>query len=544
MLKLNMNRIVLYCIAILLLSSCAIIVRPTGGPKDVTPPKVLEYSPDNKSLHFTGKKIRITFDEYIQLKNLDKQLIVSPPLKYAPVAIVKGKVLEITIKDTLKDGTTYTFNFGNAIVDNDEGNQIRNFQYVVSTGDHLDSLSVTGNLQDAFTHDPIKGGYVSLYSNLDDSAAYKKVPQYIGLADDNGNYRIDNIAAGTYRLIAISNLQGTDYLYHPYVEGIGFKSRLTEIDGKDTANMNVFYEQEPKLKLLKAKALDRGQVMMAFNNPATNVSVKMLNLADSLKPAYSTITYSVSGDTSFYWLNTPFLDSLRFTVYNNNTLIDTAFVHSFPNNSFTRNVKKPKLYKLKVTSNVHSGFDYHQPLSFAFGDPVLKYNMKKVLLTQGKDTGKFSVDTTRLPLGFTMVPAKTLTSDSTYKLTMMPGAFTDMFGVVNDTTILKFNVLDPTYFGTLKLDVKLPAQGHYIIQLLTERNALFQQKLIEGSQHVFFDALFPGNYRIRIINDANNNGAWDTGNFLQNLQPEKVYYYPQTITIRSNWDLTEHWTVQ
>ncbi|HTA82188.1 MAG TPA: Ig-like domain-containing domain, partial [Bacteroidia bacterium] len=543
MLMHNINKVFAYCFVILLLSSCAIIVKPTGGPKDVTPPKVLNYSPENKSLHFTGKKIRITFDEYIQLKNLDKQLIVSPPLKYAPVAIMKGKVMEITIKDTLKEGTTYTFNFGNAITDNNEGNAIRNFQYVVSTGDHLDSLSITGNLQDAFTHDPIKGGYVMLYLNQDDSAIYKKVPEYIGLADDNGNYRIDNIAAGTYRLIGISNLQGTDYFYHPYVEGIGFRSKLTEIDGHDTANLNVFYEPEPKLKLLKAKAVDRGQVMLAFNDPVTNLSVKPLYLADSLKPVYSYINYSVTADTAFYWLNTPFLDSLRLIVYNNNQVIDTAFVHSFPNNSTTRNVKKPKLYKLKINSNVHTGFDYHQPISFTFGDPVLKYNMSKVFLTQNKDTIKFSVDTSKLPLAFNINPAKTLLSDSTYKLVMLPGAFTDMFGTKNDTTKTRFNILEPTYFGTLKLSIKLPEQGHYIVQLLTDKNSVYLQQTITGSKQVIFDPVLPGNYRMRIIDDANNNGTWDPGNFMQNLQPEKVYYYSDPITIRSNWDLAQSWKV-
>ncbi len=537
------NRIFIYCSAILI-SSCAVIVKPTGGPKDTTPPKVLAYSPDNKSLHFVARKIRITFDEYIQVKSLDKQLLVSPPLKYPPIAIVKGKVLEISIKDTLKDNTTYTFNFGNAITDNNEGNQLKNFQYVVSTGDHLDSLSVTGNLQDAFTHEPVKGAYVMLYSNLDDSAVYKKPPAYIGLADDNGHYRIDNIAGGTYRLVAIANLQGSDYVYHPYVEAIGFKSKLTDIRGNDTANINVFTEQEPKLKLMKAKAIERGRVILVFNKSITDISVKTMGLADSLKPTYTYFNNSVTGDTAFYWLNTPYLDSLRFLVYDNNQLVDTAFIHSFPNNSFIRKSKKPKINKLRINSNIHASFDYHSPIVFTFGDPVLKYNMNKVKLIQNKDTVGFSVDTNNLPLSFNINPTKTLISDSTYKLIMLPGAFTDMFGTVNDTMKMKFNILEPTFFGTLKLDIKLQEQGHYLVQLLTEKNDVYRQIPVIGSKTVFFDALSPGNYRIRIIDDANNNGVWNIGNFLQSLQPEKVYYYPQTITIRSNWDLSQQWLVK
>lgn len=336
-----------YFIFSLLLASCAIIVPPTGGPKDTTPPKVVSYSPDNKSTHFSGHKIKITYDEYIQLKGLDKQLMVSPPLKRPPQTMVIGKTLEITFKDTLKDNSTYTFNFGNAIADNNEGNQIRNSQYVISTGDHIDSLSISGNVQDAFTHDAIKNGFVMLYSDLSDSAPYKQPPTYIGLTDDNGHYTIENVAAGEYRLIAVSNVQG-DYLYHPYIEGIGFKTRLTEIDGHDTGNLNVFYETEPKLKLLKTQVPDRGEIMITFNKPAKNISITPINVADSEKPSYTFMNYSATGDSVYYWVNTPFIDSVRFIASNGKELNDTAFAHGFPNNSNQRHVKKPKPVKLKL----------------------------------------------------------------------------------------------------------------------------------------------------------------------------------------------------
>ncbi len=543
MLYRNIKRLLACCFVILLLSRCAIIVAPTGGPKDVTPPKVLGYLPENKSLNFKEHKIRITFDEYIQLKDLNKQLIVSPPLKYLPQTTIKGKVLEIIIKDTLRDNSTYTFNFGNAIIDNNEGNALKNFQYVVSTGDHIDSLSVTGHVQDAFTHDPIKNGYVMLYSDVSDSTPYKKPPTYIGLTDDQGNYRIENISGGIYRILAISNAQG-DYLYHPYIEGIGFKSRLTEIQLHDTANLNVFVEQEPKLKLLKAKALDRGEIMLAFNRPSDTLSFKALNQPDSLKPAYTYLNYSSTGDTAFYWLNTPFIDSLRFVVYNNTRIIDTAFAHGFPNNNTARKVKKPKPFKLKVLSNTSNGFDYHQPISFSFGDPVLKYNMHKIRLMQGKDTITFSPDTSNLPLVFSIKPVATLMSDSAYRMVLLPGAFTDMFGTTNDTMKMNFSVLEPTYFGTLKLDAKISTQGHYILQLLDIKNNVSRQQFITASKSVLFEALPPGTYRLRLIDDANNNGVWDAGNFLKVLQPEKVYYYPDNLVIRSNWDLTQAWQVK
>lgn len=195
-------------------------------------------------------------------------------------------------------------------------------------------------------------------------------------------------------------------------------------------------------------------------------------------------------------------------------------------------------------TNAQGSFDYHNPGSFSFGDPVLKYNLKKISFTQNKDSVKYSFDTTGLPLRFILKPATTLMSDSTYKLVLLPGAFTDMFGHTNDTLKLKFQVLEQAYFGSLKLNVNFSTKGHYIVQLLNDKNGVYRQFIISGTQTIFMDAIIPGTYRIRVIDDVNNNRVWDTGNFIQSLQPEKVYYYNQSLNIRSNWDLTQSWDVK
>jgi hypothetical protein len=541
----RMNRLYVFYLALLLSAGCAQIVAPTGGPKDVTPPKALKYTPENKSLHFNSHKIRIEFDEFIQLKSLDKQLVVSPPLKTQPIVVVKGKVLDITVKDTLQDNTTYTFNFGNAIADNNEGNLITNFQYVVSTGDHLDSLKLSGVVTDAFTGDVAKGAYVMLYSNLDDSAIYKKLPSYIGMVSDQGTYRIENIKAGTYRAIALAVPQG-DYLYHPYAEQIGFKSGNIDIEQNDTVNFKVFMEEEAKLRMLKAKVKDRGEVMLAFNKPADSISIQNLNMASDKKP-YTYIHYSVTRDTVFYWLNTPVLDSLRFIVYRNNKILDTAFVHSFPNNTQNSLNKKAKPVKLVAGNNAHDhsgGFDYHDPILFTFNSPVLSYNMSKVRLTQGHDTLKFTTDTTLLPLGFVIKPAQPFASDSSYKLTLLPGAFTDMYGNTVDTSITKFRILEPTFFGSLKFHVKVGKPGHYIFQLLNDKNMVYKQTFLQDNKTIYYEALLPGTYRVRIIQDDNNNGRWDAGNYLKGTQAEKVFYYSESINVRSNWDIEKTWDVK
>jgi hypothetical protein len=533
----------LFCIGILLFAGCAQVLAPSGGPKDTTPPKVLSFSPENKSLHFSGHKIVITFDEYIQLKNLTTQLITSPPLKYQPKAVLIGKSLEITFKDTLLNNTTYTFNFGNAISDNNEGNELKNFQYVFSTGDYLDSLSLSGNVQSAFTHDPGKQAMILLFANMSDSAIYKGPPSYVGLANDQGNYKIENIKVGTYKVISLSKNQ--EYIYHPYTEEIGYGSKPLTLQHNDTLNLESFTEQEPKLVMRKARATGKGEITIVFNKPADSLHIVPINLAPATNPPYAYLKYSATHDTVIYWTNIPNLDSLRFVVYKNNTIIDTGFAHSFPGYN-PQDKRKPKPTKVHFTSNVSrpAGFDFHEPIRLQFDVPVLKFNLSKIRMAQGKDSMAFSADTSGLPMFISLTPAKAFVSDSLYRLYILSGAFADMYGGSNDTSDLHFKVLEPTYFGTLKLNLQFPAQNHYLVQLLDDKNNVATQDIITGTKTIFYSALLPGNYRIRVIEDANANGKWDAGNYMKGIQPEKVFYYPQVISIRSNWDLTQTWLVK
>ncbi len=533
--------------AILILSGCAQIFLPTGGPKDVTPPKVLAYYPGNKSTLSHPEKIDITFDEYIQLKDLAKQFIISPPLKYLPVPLVKGRVLEISLKkDTLLENTTYTFNFGNAVTDLNENNPIKNFQYVFSTGTYVDSLSIHGTALDAFSHAPIQEGLVLLYSNMDDSIPYKKNPSYCGQTDDNGYYHIDNIKNGNYRLLALTKGSG-DYLYHPYTQSIGFYSDTFSLQKNDTFNFFLFTEEQPKLQFSKAKALGRGQILLTFNKAVDSIGITPVNLKDTVK--YNTLLqYSATHDSLTYWIDYPNLDSLRFIISHNNKPMDTAGVYNIPGHtvvSSKKNKKPEKPPALQLLLNVadKAAYDFHLPFFIQSPNPVTGFNLSRIFLTHRADT--IPLKQTGKPSSFnlSLLPTKDLISDSTYKITILPGAFTDFFNYTNDTTSRKFTIQEQNYFGTLAVALSFSKKSHYIVQLLDEKINICRQDTVSGTTSIFYDGLPPAGYYIRVIKDDNNNGKWDIGSFLKQLQPEMVYYYPDKINIRSNWDLTQSWKV-
>ncbi len=212
---------------ILWISACAKIVAPTGGPKDEEPPKIVSSSPQNYSTNFSDDQINITFNEFIQLKDLTQNLIVSPPLEEKPDVTVKGKTLNIQFPSELKDSTTYNIYFGNSVQDYNEGNPIENFQYVLSTGDYIDSLSIEGKVLNAFNLLPEEDVHVMLYSDFADSVPMKNIPEYISKTDKEGFFRINNIRNEEFKLFSLRD-ENRNYLYDLDSEGIAFSDSIVK----------------------------------------------------------------------------------------------------------------------------------------------------------------------------------------------------------------------------------------------------------------------------------------------------------------------------
>jgi len=210
-----------YLLLLLFVASCAQVVAPGGGPKDKTPPRILKYTPDSAQLNFNSNKVVMEFNEYVQLKDLNNQLIISPPLEKTPDIKIKNKTLTIDLSgQKLKPNTTYSISFGNALQDLNEGNAIPDFKYIFSTGSYIDSLTVNGKVRTAFDHKTDKNILVMLYSEFGDSIVYKQQPDYFAKTNADGIFKISNVRPGTYKIFALKD-EDNNYKYGG-TESIGF----------------------------------------------------------------------------------------------------------------------------------------------------------------------------------------------------------------------------------------------------------------------------------------------------------------------------------
>jgi len=535
---------------LLFLASCAVIVKPTGGPPDKKPPFPRSYTPDSAAVNFKSKRIDIVFDEFVQLKDLNSQLVISPPVERTPEIKAKGKALEIIFREPLKDSTTYTISFGNAIADIRESNAIPDFKYVFSTGPHLDSITLSGKVTNAFTRTPEKGIMVMLYNGTDDSLPYKKVPSYFGRTGANGDYSIVHIKPGIYKVFALKDQNGDNK--YEVGELMGFQDQLLTLDqNKKDVNLMVFREEGGRQKLKRAYQAGYGKIMMSFAAPATGMHVRPIR--HSSEPiGEPVLEYNKKGDSLTYWFVPPPVDSIFLEVGDNVNVYDTLR-YKLVTKEKMLSQHKGERYLLSAQSNAVSGksFDLNNPFLFQFSHPVpggIK-DASKLLLTQDtlkpnlfagssfvfNDEMKRSVNWKGCPY-----PWK---ENTRYHLLVLPGAFTDMYGFTHDTVKADFKTPELKYYGTLKLNVLID-YGHYLLQLLDDKDNILREEKMDGRHEFLFEYLSPMNYRIRLVTDVNNNGKWDTGDYGRKLQPEPVIYYKDPITIRSNWDQETVWTIR
>lgn len=323
-----MRRLPVYLFVIVLIalafSRCAQIVAPTGGPKDTLPPYLVNATPPDSSLHFKSKKIVLDFDEFIQLQDLQKQLIIAPNPKRQPQ--IRSKLRTLTISwenDTLKPNTTYTINMGNAIEDIDEGNPLKGFRYVFSTGDYLDSLEIGGEIRDARTGMPDSTMAVMLYYDLTDSVVTKEKPVYYARTTGDGSFLFRNLPHGTFKLFALKDANG-DLQYNDSTEAIAFIAAPLKLDSNIRGiNLFDFLEKEnvpaaakaapaaapskekgkPKVKKLTVHVqLNNGEqdlnkpLLLGFDAPLKSVDSTGITLQED--SAYHPVTFGFTEDTS------------------------------------------------------------------------------------------------------------------------------------------------------------------------------------------------------------------------------------------------------
>ncbi len=524
----------------LYLSSCAQVVAPTGGAIDSTAPVILKSEPMNATVHFNAKKIAISFNEYIQLKDLNNQLIISPPLRKAPDIKVKNKTLLIDLEDTLKSNTTYTFSFGNAIVDFTEGNALENYQYVFSTGSFLDSLSLSGKVDLAFNHTVEKGTLVMLYDlekTKIDSFPYKVLPDYFGKSNELGNYTINNIREGRYKIFSLKD-GNSNYLFDSDDERIAFVDTVLILSKPLVLDMSLFQEPKAKLYVKKPVRNAEGQLTLVLSKPSEKLSLE--NLLPEQKFAFSRTEISKTNDSLNFWYAGATGDSLKLKLLQNESVLDTIAVKiPTKENSGGRGERATSLV-VRSNANGDGTFDLNKKLRLQFPQAIKKANTASIKLYNRKLEIPFTFQFVDSLKRNAALDAKFL-EDSTYMLFIPPGSFEDYNGLKNDTTRLSFRMMLLRNYGTLKLNIKLPKEGNYLLQMLDDKENLINERELKKSEAVFYDYLKTGSYKFKLIVDTNKNGRWDTGKFLENRQPEKTIYFGSALTVRANWDLVELW---
>jgi len=514
----------------LIFVNCANRGNPEGGPKDDTPPSIIKSDPENYSTNFKGREIKVYFDEYIKIKDLKKQLIISPPMETQPdVAPMSGASKYITIKiyDTLPPNTTYAFNFGNSITDNNEGNPYPYYRYVFSTGNHIDSLSVRGNIVDALKKEPETFVNVALYevdSTFTDSIIFKETPKYItNTLDSLTTFSIENLKAGKYMLMALKDGNG-DNKFQQKVDQIGYYKSFINVPTDSSYSIKLFKE-DVTFKATRPRLISGEKIAFGYEGDYKNMIIKIVSETPS-EFEYR-ITKDAVADTLNYWYKPRLeVDSLVFNVSKNNF-----------KKKFTVRISEQKRDTLLIKTFPSGNIGYNQDFEISGTTPLSRFDASKVSLID-KDSVVVEFTTRFDSISNAYLFKFDKTEDNKYNMKVFPSAFEDFFGDTNtDTLNFDIGTKKTSDFGYVRFTL-VNATYPLIIQLTDSKGDVKEERYAKESGTVDFLNVNPSIYSIRIIHDVNGNQKFDTGNYLKKIQPEKVSHF-QDIEIRADWGITE-----
>ena len=526
---------VLLAFSLVLMVNCANRGRPTGGPKDVAPPEIIRSVPENFSTNFKGDEIRIYFNEYIKVNNIQKQLIISPPMDPAPEITPLGtasKYIAIKITDTLAPNTTYAFNFGNSIVDNNEGNPYPYYRYVISTGDYIDSLSVTGNIIDATLRQPEDFISVMLYeidSTYTDSIVYKQNPKYItNTLDSTTTFSIDNIKKGNYLLVAMKD-ENQDNKFQQKTDKIGFHDAFITVPSDSSYTLKLFKEKLDD-KVIRPRLVSGEKIAFGYEGDYKNLNIELLSkVPDSFNYR---ITKDPKTDSLNYWY-VPRLktDSLLFNVSNHKNYTET----------FTVKLSEQPRDTLTLTAKPNGDIGFNEDFSISGSTPLVRFNQKQLTIID-KDSTHIDFATAFDTLTNTYTFKFEKTESNQYRINMLPNAMVDLFGNTNDTLNYSISTKALSNYSNVRV-VLQNATYPVIIQLTDNKGKVTHEMYSEQAAPVDFRNITPGTYFLRVVFDTNKNQKFDSGNFLKKQQPERISHYPEALDVRAGWDLVQEFTL-
>lgn len=563
----------------LLLASCANRTQgPTGGPKDEVPPKVIKASPENGELNYRKTEMSVYFDENIKLDKVQDNVVVSPVQLSPPEIKANGKLLTVKFLEDLKDSTTYSVHFGDAVVDLNEGNAISNFHMAFSTGNQIDSLGFSGNLLNAETLEAMPKIIIGVHSDTTDTAVSKKPFDRISRTDDLGRFYIENLKPGKYKVYALGDLNRNykfdpgedagfvDSIIHPYFT----RELRPDTIWKDTTHVDTvlmhertilypqnillkYFKSAPKIqRLVKSERIEDYLLRITFNMPHDSAqNIVPLNFDQSWKE-----NFSQHRDTLDFWLKDTAqwnMDTLSMAVghFYTDTLSQLSYktdtVHFVKKRKVIAKTKtkiqvKEKLQSLTMTSSLSTTMDLNKPLDIEFSEPLDTILLDSIRFIEIKDS-------LRVPLPFHIIRRDSigmkyriiaeLKPKMSYELNMDSAIFRSILGRVNNREKFTIKMKSPEDYSTFKLKIS-PFDSLGVVQLMNSKEKILVQQNADEKLNIF-EYLKAEDIYIRMFIDLNQNGKWDTGDLTNRIQPENMYYFTRKVTLKANWEIEETW---
>lgn len=512
-------------------TSCAKRGTINGGAKDTIAPKITSSFPDNFSTNFSGREIKINFNELIKVKDINKQLIISPPLEKQPTIIPQGsasKFISVKILEDLKPNTTYSFNFGQSITDNNEGNPYSQFKYVFSTGSYIDSLALLGNIKDAYEQKPDNFVNIQLYdaTTFKDSTVFKETPLYVtNTLDSLKVFALENLKAGTYKIIALKD-KNNNYKYDPKSDKIGFLDETITLPVDNTLYEIELFKEKPKFKVEKPIQQSNNKFFIGYQGDIKDVKITAKMGLEEI-PVKMTKFPDKGKDSVQLFFPVSKLDTLEISIKKDNYI-----------KNFKTKVKELKLTDSLKINAVQNTLNFRDKFTLKTKTPINSIDKNKITLTN-KDSivipFEYSYNEYEEEILFDFKKEE----NQKYQIELLPGAITDFYNTTNDSLRFSFNTKLLSDYGNLKVIIKNANRFPYILEVLTAKGDVVASAISNDENIIYFDAIEPSIYTLRIIYDDNKNNIWDTGDYLNKKYAEEIVYYPKGIDVRANWDVEQ-----
>ena len=584
--------------------SCASMGTPDGGPYDEMPPKFVRSTPRLHGVNAKSKKIELEFDEFIKLEKAAEKVVVSPPQLEQPEIKVVGKKVVVELLDTLKEGTTYTIDFSDAIVDNNEGNPMGHFTYSFSTGASIDTMEVSGTVLNAADLEPIKGIQVGLHKNLNDSALTTLPFDRVSRTDSRGHFIIRGVAPGKYRIYALMD-GNQNYLFDSKTEMVAFSDSIIVPSMMPATRQDTLWKDTLTIDTIKMVGYTRFMpddiILRAFKEENTrqyfsrsqrdkenHFILKFSAKADTL-PILTGLNFDSTdafvvepnegNDSICYWIK----DSL---VYQMDTLalqMDYLYTDTLDQlvpkcdtiylaNKLTREqreklakkaaeekekerkkkekkgetIEPEKIAFLKMDVDAPSSFDVNRNIALSFEEPVSRIDTSAIHLNVKVDT--LWVETPFLFVADSLLSRKyeilaEWEPEKEYQLKIDSAAVVGLYGLHTNKVEQTLKVKKLDEYGTLLFNLE-EAPSTSVVELLDNGGKVLRQQRISPENTADFYYLAPNTkYYVRLFNDRNGNGKWDTGNVEKGIQPEEVYYFPKVWEMKANFEFEETWNI-